>query len=77
MKSYIPYIKYLFLGLLLIGSTSVTAYEFLYNKPKKKCEAAASWWSEKDWKCYAPVSITTFTGRNADQPQATPSSASQ
>lgn len=63
MKSYIPYLKYIFLGVFLVASTSVAAYDFLYTKPKKKCDASAKWWSDKDWKCYTPVNITNFTQR--------------
>jgi hypothetical protein len=65
-NSYIPYLKYVFLGVFVVASTSVAAYDFMYTKPKKKCDVAGKWWSDKDWKCYTPVSITNFTGRPVD-----------
>jgi hypothetical protein len=77
MKSYIPYLKYIFLGIFLVASTGVAGYDILYTKPKKKCDEAAKWWSDKDWKCFTPVSITSLTGRSADAAgeNATPANA--
>lgn len=77
MKSYIPYLKYGFLVAFLLGATGVTAYDLMYTKPKKKCDAEAKWWSDKEWKCYTPVSISTFTGRTPEMPQKTEAPASK
>lgn len=70
-NSFIPYLKYVFLGVFVVASTSVAAYDFMYTKPKKKCDTTGKWWSDKDWKCYTPVSITTFTGRAVEAGAAT------
>jgi hypothetical protein len=75
-NSLIPYLKYAFLGVFLVASTGVAAYDFMYTKPKKKCDAEAKWWSEKDWKCFTPVNITNFTGRPVDAAEnASPAAA--
>lgn len=74
-NSLIPYLKYAFLAVFLVASTGVAAYDFMYTKPKKKCDAEAKWWSEKDWKCFTPVSITSITGRSAEAPAAADTAA--
>ncbi len=68
MKSKIPLLKYVFLGLLLVGCTGITVFDLMYTKPKQKCAAVQGWWSPKDWKCYMPTYLPTLTGRKEGQP---------
>ena len=68
MKSKIPLLKYVFLGLLLVGCTGITAFDLMYTKPKQRCAAAQGWWSPKDWKCYAPIYLPSLTGRKPGEP---------
>jgi hypothetical protein len=68
MPSNIRYLKYLFLGLLLVGVTGTVGYDLLYGRPKRECEAAKNWWSWKDRHCYTPVYLPTLTHRKPGEP---------
>ncbi|HVZ30537.1 MAG TPA: hypothetical protein VG839_09100 [Asticcacaulis sp.] len=68
MPSNIGYLKYIFLGLMIVACTAVVGYDVLYGMPKKKCDDAHKWWSWSDRKCYTEVYLPTITGRTADKP---------
>lgn len=68
MPSQIGKLKYLFVLLLGIISVGTVSYGWLYGIPSKKCEAAEGWFSWKDRQCYAPIAISTITGRKAGEP---------
>lgn len=68
MPSNIRYLKYWFLGLLLVGVTLTAGYDLLYGKPKRQCDAAGNWWSWKDRHCYAPIYLPTITHRQPGEP---------
>ena len=68
MPSQIGKLKYVFVLLLGLISASILAYSWLYSIPNKKCEAAEGWFSWKYRKCYAPIAISTITGRKPGEP---------
>ncbi len=63
MPSNIRYLKYWFLGLVLVGCTAVAGYDFLYGIPQRKCDAVGSWWRWQDRTCYKPIYLPTLTHR--------------
>ena len=65
MKSNIGQLKYYFVGAIAVVSIAITAYEWLYDIPMKKCEQSGSWWSWKYRECTAPIYLPTLTGRPA------------
>lgn len=68
MPSQIGKLKYIFVFVLGILSASIVGYGWLYGIPSKKCEAAEGWFSWKDRQCYAPIAISTITGRKTGEP---------
>ncbi len=70
MPSNIRYLKYWFLGLLLLGCTSVAGFDLLYGIPQRKCESTGSWWRWQDRVCYKPIYLPTLTHRPAGQGNA-------
>ncbi|MGN6364567.1 hypothetical protein [Asticcacaulis taihuensis] len=74
MPSQIGKLKYVFIILLGLCSAGIVGYGWLYDIPKKKCESAQGWYSWKAHKCYAPIALSTITGRpngNKDGEKAT------
>jgi hypothetical protein len=71
MPSNIGYLKYLFLGLMLVACIGIVGYDVLYGIPKKKCDEAHHWWSWSDRKCYTPVYLPTLTHRDPADGTAT------
>ncbi len=77
MPSRIGHLKYYFIAAFFVLSAAITAYEWLYAIPQKKCEAAGNWWAPK-WHTCANV-MTMVDGRHkpvATEPSAEPASAS-
>ena len=68
MPSQIGKLKYIFLIVLGLCSAAIVGYGWFYDIPKKKCENAAGWYSWKAHKCYAPIAISTLTGRKDGKP---------
>ncbi len=64
MPSNFKTFKYAFLGTLLFVVTLITAYQFLYGIPQKKCEAAGNWWSFRYRECAHPIALEDITGRH-------------
>lgn len=63
MPSQIGKLKYIFVILLAVCSAAIVGYGWLYDIPRKKCESAGAWFSWKDRGCYAPIALSTITGR--------------
>jgi hypothetical protein len=61
-------LKYIFLGLFLLGSAGVVAYHGLWVWPKEKCEAHGGAWAGKWLKCAAIYPIETLTRRPPNTP---------
>ncbi len=61
-------LKYIFLGLFLIGSAGVLAYHGLWVWPKERCEARGGAWAGRWLKCGTIYSIETLTRRPANVP---------
>ena len=61
-------LKYIFLGLFLLGSAGVLAYHGLWVWPKARCEARGGAWAGKWLKCGTIYSIETLTRRPANVP---------
>jgi hypothetical protein len=64
MPSNFNTFKYAFLGTVLFAVTLITAYQFLYGIPQKKCEAAGDWWSFRYRQCAHPLRLEDLTGRH-------------
>lgn len=56
-------VKLFFLGLFLMISAGLVAYEYMWAKPRRECEADSRWWNEDYKKCFRPVEITSVTKR--------------
>jgi len=65
MNSKLRHFKYYFVAALAVISISITAFEWLYDIPMKKCEAAKNWWSWRYRECSKPIYLPTLTGRPA------------
>lgn len=61
-------LKYIFLGLFLLGSAGVLAYHGLWVWPKERCEARGGAWAGKWLKCATVYPIETLTRRPAGLP---------
>jgi len=61
-------LKYIFLGLFLLGSAGVLAYHGLWVWPKERCEARGGAWAGKWLKCGTIYSIETLTRRPTNVP---------
>ncbi len=68
MNSQIGKLKYLFIGLMTIAIVGFTAYSFLYDIPRKKCDAAGGWFEPKSRVCATPVYLPTLTHRKPGEP---------
>ncbi len=68
MPSQIGKLKYIFLIVLGLCSAAIVSYGWFYDIPKRKCDAAAGWYSWKAHKCYAPIAISTLTQRKNGEP---------
>ena len=55
-------LKYIFLGLFLLGSAGVLAYHGLWVWPKERCETRGGAWAGKWLKCatITPLNIITM-----------------
>ncbi|WP_297511198.1 hypothetical protein [uncultured Caulobacter sp.] len=61
-------LKYIFLGLFLLGSAGVLAYHALWVWPKERCEARGGAWAGRWMKCATVYSIETLTRRPSNVP---------
>lgn len=68
MNKTINRLKYIFLGLFLLGSAGVLAYHAMWVWPKEKCEARGGAWAGKWLKCATIYPIETMTRRPAGTP---------
>jgi len=58
-----------YLGIFVLISAGLWAYEAIFVWPAQKCEAAGAWWNPRDHECDTPLEIWRFTGRT---PHLTP-----
>lgn len=72
MEIWIANVKYVILGLFLAGSMAVTAYEWYYVWPVKRCDQAGAWWDPQDRQCLTPIPIWRVTGRLPGEEPAKP-----
>jgi hypothetical protein len=63
MNKTIDRIKLIFLGLFLLASGAVWAYQAMFVWPKERCEAHGDWWDDQDGVCAVPMPIWSFTHR--------------
>jgi hypothetical protein len=56
-------LKYIFLGLFVLGCAGVLTYHSLWVWPKARCEQNGGWWAGKWMKCATPFPIQILTGR--------------
>ena len=61
-------LKYIFLGLFLLGSAGVLAYHGLWVWPKERCEARGGACAGRWLKCGTIYSIETLTRRPTNVP---------
>lgn len=62
-------VKLGFLALFLLVSAGLLFYGTLYEMPRRKCEAAGGWWTDKYRSCETPVYLPMITGRKAGEPR--------
>jgi hypothetical protein len=67
MKSQIGKLKYVFIALLAIGCGLISGWQYLYQIPAKKCDAAGGWFSYRYRQCAQPIALPTLTGRKAGE----------
>jgi hypothetical protein len=68
MNKTINRLKYIFIGLFLLGSASVLAYHALWVWPKERCEARGGAWAGQWLKCATIYPIETLTRRPPNTP---------
>ena len=68
MNKTINRLKYIFLGLFLLGSAGVVAYHGLWVWPKERCEKSGGAWAGKWLKCATVYPIETLTRRPPNTP---------
>ena len=62
MSKTIDRLKLIFLGVFVIATAGVWAYQVFYVQPKKKCEAEGAWWGGGWRQCRRAVSIAPYDG---------------
>lgn len=68
MPSQIGKLKYVFVITLAICCSLILGWQFLYQIPQKKCEAAGKWFSMRYRECATPIDLPTLTGRKKGEP---------
>lgn len=63
MRSSIPRLKWIFLGLFVVGCAAVWVYHLMWVWPQDRCEAAGRWWDSSTRVCAQPIYIPDITGR--------------
>jgi len=63
MNRTIDRLKLVFLGLFALGAVGVWAYQLMWVRPAKQCEAQQSWWDASTRTCATPIYIPDITGR--------------
>lgn len=77
MPSNFTTFKYAFLGCMIAAVALISGYEMLYGIPKKKCEDAGNWWSDKYRSCAVPVYLPSITHRPIGTAAASASTSAQ
>ena len=67
MNRTIDRVKILFLGVFLLISAGMFAYQAYFVWPRERCEASGAWWDPKDRLCATPMPIWRITGRLPDR----------
>jgi hypothetical protein len=63
MNRWIVATRYVVLGLFLVTSAGIAAYDWWFVWPAQKCDRAGAWWDPRDHQCLDPVPIWRMTGR--------------
>jgi hypothetical protein len=63
MKSNVPRLMLIFLGVFAVLSVGVVVWQVGWVMPMKKCEAAHKWWDHAERVCATPVLVSDITGR--------------
>ena len=63
MRSNIPRLKWIFLGLFTVGCIGVWLYHLLWVWPEDRCDAAGRWWDPDTRICAQPIYVPNITGR--------------
>ncbi|MFI4935043.1 MAG: hypothetical protein ACHP7N_10520 [Caulobacterales bacterium] len=72
MFRIITRVQLAYMGLFLVVSAGVVAYEAAYVWPVERCEAKGDWWDPQDHNCATPVPLWRITGRGPHTPSAKP-----
>jgi hypothetical protein len=63
MRSSIPRLKWIFLGLFAAGSVAMWIYHLVWVWPEDRCVAAGRWWDSDQRVCAQPIYLPDITGR--------------
>ena len=67
MRSSIPRLKWIFLGLFAVGSAAMWIYHLVWVWPEDRCGAAGRWWDSDQRVCAQPIYLPDITGREAGE----------
>ncbi|MDC7682826.1 hypothetical protein PQU92_06035 [Asticcacaulis sp. BYS171W] len=62
-------VKLGFLAVFILISAGILIYGVFYEMPRRKCEAAGGWWTDKYRSCETPIYLPLLTGRKAGEPR--------
>lgn len=63
MKTSIPRLKLIALGLFAVACCVIWSVQVFYVWPRDRCEARGNWWDPQARVCATPISISKLTGR--------------
>ena len=63
MNNTITRLKWIFLGIFVVGVIAVWGYQIFYVWPAKRCEGEQRWWDASTRTCATPLYIPSLTGR--------------
>jgi len=63
MHRWITGAKLIVLGLFILTTAGVAAYDVIYLWPIQECDRAGAWWDPKDHQCLTPIPIWRITNR--------------
>ncbi|MCR5878420.1 hypothetical protein [Phenylobacterium sp. J367] len=63
MKSRIPRLMLIFVGVFAVLCIGVAVWQVGWVMPMKKCSAAHKWWDHSERVCATPILVSDITGR--------------
>ncbi len=63
MVRTISRLRLIFFGVFIVLSIASIAFQFLWLRPMRKCEASGNWWHGPSLSCATVVYIPDITGR--------------